>query len=107
MAVAYDQQGRWRAEAHEFDLRHLMKLITKSSAYQLSAYFDVEWKDEHARYFARRFVRRLCAEELFDAISIATGVFPSISINGTNTQVTYVMQTRSPEDLGGDLCETG
>ncbi len=83
-----------------------MKLITKSSAYPLSAYFDVEWKDEHARYFARRFVRRLCAEELFDAISIATGVFPSISINGNNTQVTYVMQTRSPEDLGGDLCET-
>ena len=82
-----------------------MKLITKSSAYQLSAYFDVEWKDEHTRYFARRFVRRLCAEELLDAISI--GVFLSISINGTNTQVTYVMQTRSPEDLGGDLCETG
>ena len=94
-------------EAHEFDLRRLMKLITKSSAYQLSAYFEGEWKDEHARYFARRFVRRLSAEELFDAISIATGVFPSISIDGTNTEVKYVMQTRSPEDLGGDLAEVG
>ena len=94
-------------EAHEFELRHLMKLITKSSAYQLSAYFDGEWKDEYARYFARRFVRRLSAEELFDAISIATGVFPSIAINGTNTEVKYVMQTRSPEDLGGDLAEVG
>ena len=94
-------------EAHEFDLRRLMKLITKSSAYQLSAYFDAEWKDEYARYFARRFVRRLSAEELFDAISIATSVFPSISINGTNTEVKYVMQTRSPEDLGGDLAGVG
>ena len=94
-------------EAHEFDLRHVMKLITKSSAYQLSAYFDGEWKDEYARYFARRFVRRLSAEELFDAISIATGVFPSIPINGTNTEVKYVMQTRSPEDLGGDLAGAG
>ncbi len=94
-------------EAHEFDLRRLMKLITKSSAYQLSAYFEGEWKDEHARYFARHFVRRLSAEELFDAISIATGVFPSIPIDGTNTEVKYVMQTRSPEDLGGDLAEVG
>ena len=83
---------------HQYDLRYLIKLITKSSAYQLSAVFDGEWKSEYARYFARRFARRLTAEELFDSISIATGVFPEIPILGTNIKVKYVMQTRSPED---------
>ena len=94
-------------EAHHYDLRYLIELITKSSAYQLSAYYDGEWKDTYARYFARHFVRRLSAEELVDAISAATDVFPSIPISGTNIKVHYVMQTRSSEDLGGDLADVG
>jgi hypothetical protein len=95
-------------QAHNFNLRYLIKLITKSSAYQLSVSFDGPWKDEYARYFARRFVRRLSAEELVDAISGGTGVFPTIPIGGTNIKVHYVMQTRSSEDLGGgELGEIG
>lgn len=86
---------------HKFDLRYIIKLIVKSSAYQLSSRFDGEWKPEYARYFARHFVRRLSAEELVDAISQATGLFPEIPIGGSNVKVKYVMQTRSPEDLGG------
>jgi hypothetical protein len=95
-------------QAHNFDLRYIVKLIVKSAAYQLSTSFDGAWKDEYARYFARRFVRRLSAEELFDGISQGTGVFPTIPIGGTNQKVKYVMATRSPEDLsGGDLGEIG
>ena len=81
-----------------YDLRHLMELITKSSAYQLSSRFEGEWKPEYASYFARRFVRRLSAEELYDAISEATQVFPEISISGTNKKVKYVLETYSSED---------
>jgi hypothetical protein len=88
---------------HNFDLRYLIKLITKSSAYQLSPVFAGEWKDEYARYFARRFVRRLSAEELFDAISQVTGIFPEFRIQGTDIKVKYVMQTRSTEDLPGEI----
>jgi Protein of unknown function (DUF1553)/Protein of unknown function (DUF1549) len=91
---------------HGHDLRYLIKLITKSSTYQLASRFDGEWKDSYARYFARRFVRRLTAEELFDAVSQATGLFPEIPISGTGIKVKYVMQTRSPEDIrGGELNE--
>lgn len=94
--------------AHGYDLRHLIKLITKSSAYQLSSVFDGEWKPDYARYFARHFVRRLSAEELFDAIAQSTDTFPSIPIAGTPIKVKRVMQIRSPEDLGGgDLAELG
>jgi hypothetical protein len=52
------------------------------------------------------FVRRLTAEELFDSVSQATGIFPEIPISGTGLKVKYVMQTRSPEDIrGGELTE--
>ena len=91
---------------HGFDLRYLIELITKSSTYQLSTRFEGDWKDAYARYFARRFVRRLTAEELFDAVSQATGIFPEIPISGTGLKVKYVQQTRSPEDIrGGELTE--
>jgi hypothetical protein len=94
--------------AHDYDFRYLITLITESSAYQLSSVFDGQWKPDYARYFARHFVRRLSAEELFDAIAQATGTFPSISIAGTPLKVQRVMQIRSPEDLnGGDLAELG
>jgi hypothetical protein len=86
---------------HKFDLRYIIKLIVKSNAYQLSTKFEGQWKPEYANYFARRFVRRLSAEELVDGIAQATGVFPEIPISGSNVKVKYIMQTRSPEDLSG------
>ena len=85
-----------------------MRTIVTSSAYQLSAHFDGEWKDSYAPYFVRRFVRRLPAEMICDAISQATGVFNTISLWGSNERfpydgkVKYVMQTRSPADLRGE-----
>ena len=38
----------------------------------MSARFQGEWSDSYAPYFARKFVRRLGAEELHDAIALAT-----------------------------------
>ncbi len=90
---------------HHHDLRRLIRLIATSSTYQLSSRFDGEWKPAYAAYFARHFVRRLPAEEIADAISQATGIFPSISINEANLKVKYTMQARSSEDLGGQDLE--
>jgi hypothetical protein len=56
-------------------------------------------------YFARHFVRRLPAEEIADAISQATGTFPSIAISDSNVKVDYVMQARSSEELSGKELE--
>jgi sugar lactone lactonase YvrE len=49
---------------HEFSLKHLMRTIARSSAYQLSSRFPGDWQERYAPYFARKFVKRLEAEQL-------------------------------------------
>jgi hypothetical protein len=53
-------------------IQSLFRLICNSSAYQLSARFPGEWQESYARYYARKYVRMLTAEELHDAIADAT-----------------------------------
>jgi len=85
--------------ANDYSLRHIMRVITKSSAYQLSSHFPGEWKPPYASYFARHFVRRLSAEQLYDAIAQSTDIFVPIAIAGSGEKVQYVMQTHCPRDL--------
>ena len=59
-------------ERSGYSLKHLMSTICRSSAYQLSARFPGQWKDSYTKYYARKFVRRLGAEELHDAVVLAT-----------------------------------
>jgi hypothetical protein len=67
---------------HHYSLRHLFAAICRSRAYQLSARFEGQWKDGYTKYYARKFVRMLTAEELHDAIVIATGRPGSFSYGG-------------------------
>jgi len=85
--------------AHGFDIRYLIRLIVTSSAYQLSHRIEGTWKPEYSGYFARRFIRRLPAEQVWDGISQATGVFTEMKSGDFGTKVRYVMQTVSPDDL--------
>jgi hypothetical protein len=85
-------------QKHGFDLRHLMKVITQSSAYQLSSHVEGDWKPDYDRYFARKLTRRLSAEEIYDAISKASDVFPEVSVAGTDKKVNYIMETYGPSD---------
>jgi hypothetical protein len=58
---------------HEFDLRHMMRLIVNSRVYQLSS----EPRPSNtldARFYSHFYPRRLDAEVLLDAICQATGV---------------------------------
>jgi len=84
--------------AHHYDLRWLMKLITKSSAYQLSTVAPPTWKDSHEDYFARRVVRRLGAEQLWDAISQTSGIFESFQVRYDDDKFKYTMQARFCHD---------
>jgi len=84
---------------HNHDLRHLFRTIAKSSAYQLSSKFPGEWKDSYAKYFARKFVRRLTAEQVHDSLVFATGNYNQIPIRDTNIRVRFATELRSPEDL--------
>jgi mono/diheme cytochrome c family protein len=57
------------------DLRLLMRTIVRSKAYQLSSRFEGDYPSEHDRYYARKLVRRLSAEEIYDALAMATNVY--------------------------------
>ena len=89
---------------HRFSLKHLMRTIARSSAYQLSSRFDGEWKENYTPYFARHYVRQLTAEQLHDAISQATQVFGSYKrtdyvYGNAITPVRFWTEAASPEDI--------
>jgi len=58
---------------HGFDLRHVMRLILTSRAYQLSSTTRPE-NEGDGRFFSHYYARRLPAEVLLDALASATGV---------------------------------
>ena len=86
-------------QAHNYDIRYLITLITKSSTYQLSSRFEGEWKQQYARYFARHFVHRLPAPQIWDAICQATKLPMEIPIRRSDKKVKYMLQILDPDDL--------
>ncbi len=64
---------------HNFDLRHLIRTIVNSRTYQLS-FRTNEWNQGDEINFSHALPRRLPAETLFDAISVATG--STVSFDG-------------------------
>jgi hypothetical protein len=61
--------------AHDFDLRQLMRTIANSATYQASIATN-EWNQNDTENFSHAVPRRLSAEELMDALALATGVRP-------------------------------
>ncbi len=57
---------------HGFDLRHVMKLIMNSRAYQLSSATQ-NGNEVDTRFYSHYYARRLPAEVLLDAIATGTG----------------------------------
>src|SRR5439155_3155833 len=58
---------------HKFDLRHIIRVITSSSTYQLAAETDETNADDESN-FSHALVRRLSAEQLLDCQSQVMGV---------------------------------
>lgn len=83
---------------HNYDLRHLMKLITESTTYQLSSYYPGEWKPHYETYFARHEVQRLSAEQFWDAVSQATGIFDQYKLRYGDSKFNYIMQAHFSQD---------
>jgi hypothetical protein len=74
---------------HDFDLRHLMRVIANSRAYQTS-FTPNEWNEGDAINFSRMIPRRLAAEQLMDAVTIAAGArpaFPEAPLDTTAQQL--------------------
>jgi hypothetical protein len=62
---------------HGFDLRHLMRTIASSRAYQAGIETN-EWNEADRDNFSHAIPRRLAAEQLMDALTVATGVRPRL-----------------------------
>lgn len=85
---------------HNYSVRRLLGEIVRSNAYQLSARFDGQWKEAYTKYYARKFVRMLTAEELHDSIALATDRPGSFKFDGE--KVGMSMHLAGPEG-GGDV----
>lgn len=81
-----------------YRLKPLFRRICQSSAYQLSARFPGEWSENYSPYFARKFVRMLGAEELHDAIAMATGREGAFKYG--KEKVGMAMQANLPSSTG-------
>ena len=99
--------SRWLHD-NGFDLRQLIGLIAKSNAYQLSSSYPDTWSPAYVPYYARKFARRLEAEEIHDAVVKATGVMPRYTLDYVGSTsplspVNWAMQfpdTREPRSNG-------
>ena len=68
--------------ASGYDLKALMREITNSDTYQLSSEYSGQWNAAYEPFFARKFVRRLWAEEIHDGVIQATGELPTYNVAG-------------------------
>lgn len=82
-----------------YDLKATMREIVNSQAYQLSSRYNGSWSPNYQPYFARKYVRRLWAEEVHDAIVLSSGTYPSYKLTGFTDQgapyptvLTFAMQ---------------
>ena len=75
--------------SHNFDLRHIMRLIMTSRAYQLDSATTAD-NETDARFYSHYNTKRLPAEVMLDAIASATGVpnrFPGYPVGLRATQL--------------------
>jgi len=65
-----------------YNVKAIMTEIVNSDAYQLSSQYSGQWDPSWQPYFARKYVRRLWAEEVHDAITQSSGMIPSYTVTG-------------------------
>jgi len=74
-----------------YNLKALMREIAASDTYQFSSRYEGDWSVAWEPYFARKFVRRLWAEEIHDAVTQSSGSLPSYS-GGFPGSASFAMQ---------------
>jgi len=83
--------------AHGFDIRWLFREILLSDAYQRSSLLPAGAKAAPAKSFAVGLEKRLSAEQLFAALTTATGTKPSDAAKAKFLKA-YANQPREPEE---------
>jgi Protein of unknown function (DUF1553)/Protein of unknown function (DUF1549) len=79
-----------------YNVKALMREIVNSQTYQLSSRYNGTWQASYEPYFARKYVRRLWSEEVYDAVAQSSGYQPAYTMTGFTdqgfAQPTYAMQ---------------
>jgi hypothetical protein len=78
---------------HQFDVKHLMRTIMNSAAYQRSSQPN-ETNQQDERFYSRYITRRLPAEVLLDAVSQVTGVPTEFPGYGAGTRALQLPDVR-------------
>ena len=95
--------------ARRYDLKALMREITNSRSYQLSARYAGEWSPADERSLARRLVRRMDAEELHDALVQSSGIPSNMRLRRSRELIPWAMQlpdTVTPRGPVGAFLDT-
>lgn len=77
--------------SQNYDLRKLIALIAKSNTYQLSSQYPGTWSLTLVPYYARKYIRRLDAEEVHDAILKATNFTATYQMRDTLNNNTFTV----------------
>ena len=80
-----------------FDIKHIMKTITRSRTYQQSIKTN-EWNKEDTINFSHAIARRLTAEQLLDAIGVATGSQPKFEGVPKNLRAVQLPDSKVKDD---------
>ena len=75
-----------------FDLKWLMRKIVTSEAYQRSSRYEGVYNPTYERYFVRHQAKRLSAEQVHDAILVASGRPATYNAGRTMRGLQYAMQ---------------
>jgi hypothetical protein len=86
-----------------YSVKHMVRLMATSRAYQLSSQYPGTWIPAYEPYFARHISRRLQAEEVYDAVAQATMTVTPMNLEGYAAPVYYATQlpdTTEPRNDG-------
>lgn len=82
-----------------FDLKWLMRAITTSQTYQLSSRYEGAFNPLHEKYFVRHQAKRLTAEQMHDALTVASGRPVRYNLPGPLRRLQYAMQFPDVREL--------
>lgn len=75
-----------------YSLKHMIRLMVQSGAYQLSSRPPSGWQPIYEPYFAKHIPRRLTAEQIYDAVITATGTATPMYVEGFDQPLMYAEQ---------------
>jgi Protein of unknown function (DUF1553)/Protein of unknown function (DUF1549) len=85
-----------------YSIKHMIRLMANSQAYQLSSSYQGVWQPVFDLYFARHIARRLEAEEFYDAVAQATMTIVPMNLEGYSAPVYYAGQLPDTNEPSND-----